>query len=461
MDIKIYNKAIITTWQVAIDKLKEQIASLDQLSSMNAIERGQKKQSLQEQIDSLNADVVKGNQFLYDLEYNPRTLVKKFSDNILEKLKKYATSHKKLPIQILMCLYKLDEKLVFIIKPKELDLNNPAIRIQYLQLCALVQNMLQTVQTAGDQETDPDFIKLLEDLLESTYIAIEGDLPDEMRKGQTTTNYWNDLKQDYDLFPNRRQFVERHLKDFRIAIEGTLPDRKQASHTAAGDSELTPPPELREEQLPTGPELPVTTDSVESTPSPEEQYGIVLKKLQTRSIVKNTLQTKIDRTVNAVDEEVRAKKQRKDPIDYISYNQLLAHLWGLSNSKTNTEAATFIAPFTKLTADVIDTSSLGKKIAGAILAIVGILLIAASIATLVATFGGSSLVSSVGIAFGISLLSSQIVLSTTAGVAAVAGAGLTFWGINKFKEGQGRELSKAIYEVNEELTHLSPTPAPK
>jgi ABC-type thiamin/hydroxymethylpyrimidine transport system permease subunit len=133
-------------------------------------------------------------------------------------------------------------------------------------------------------------------------------------------------------------------------------------------------------------------------------------------------------------------------------------LWDLRNQKTTIDSAKFITIFNKLAED-IDNSSLGKKITGAILAIVGILLIAASIATLVTTFCGSSLVSSVGIALGMSILSSKIVLSTTAGVAAGAGAGLTFWGINKFKERQGQELSSAIYGVKEELTHISPAPA--
>ena len=473
MNIIIYNKAIIATWQLEIDNLKEQIASVDRLSSMNATERGQKIQPLIEKIDSLNADIVKCNKFLTDLETNPQILVKQFSDKILNSLKEYEKNNSKnLPIQIRVCLYKLDKKLDFINQSTESQLPKPAIQIQYLKLCTLVQDMLQEV---NNKKTDPIFIKLLEDLLESTHIAIEGDLPDKMRTGQTTTTYLRELKQDSDLFPDSRQLLayeKKHLKDAHITIKGDLPKEKQASQTATGDrNESTPTPEPIEEQLATEGDIPkekqasetVTGDSDESTSTPEpieEQYDKILKKLQTRLVVKNTLQTKIDRTVAAVDAEVRAKKQKQEIIDYHFYNQLLVHLWDLSNPKTTTDNATFITFFTELTEDVIDTPSLGEKVAGAILAIIGILLIAVSIATLAATFCGSSLVSSVGIALGISLLSSQIVLSTTAVVAAAVGAGLTFWGINKFKEEQGRELSQAIYEVTEELTHLPPTPAP-
>jgi cytochrome c-type biogenesis protein CcmE len=496
MNTIIFNKAIITTWQLEIDSLKLQITSVDGLSALDPAVKVQKKQALQKEIDTLNTNIVECNQFLNDLDSKPQVLVKQFRDKILNSLTGYKNSPpKNLPIQIRICLYKLDEKLDFITQSKESNLPKQAIQIQYLKLCALVQDMLQEVK---DKNTDSAFIKLLENLFESTHVGIEGDLPDNMRTGQTTTTYLRELKQDSNLFPNSRQLLDYEKKYLKNAPAPKIPTEKPASPvatdnsdkttdtpvreeqlatevalpqsnpTATDDSDKSTNTPVREEQLATGVDLPLsnptaTDDNDEPTVTPEsleEQYGKLLTKLQTRSGVKNTLQTKIDRTVEAVDAEVRAKKQKKEIINYSFYNQLLVQLWDLSNPKTTTSSATFIAIFTDFTQQIIDTSSLGKKVAGAILAIIGLLLIAASIATLALTFCGSSLVSSVGIALGVSLLTSKIALSTTASVTAAVGSGLTFWGINKCIEGQGRELSKAIYEVKEECTHLPPSPSP-
>lgn len=63
---------------------------------------------------------------------------------------------------------------------------------------------------------------------------------------------------------------------------------------------------------------------------------------------------------------------------------------------------------------------------GGLLIALGVLLIGASVAGLVTTFGSSSALSAVGIALGLSLLQTQVVLGVTSTIAAATGIGLTF-----------------------------------
>ncbi|WP_240920602.1 hypothetical protein [Legionella longbeachae] len=73
---------------------------------------------------------------------------------------------------------------------------------------------------------------------------------------------------------------------------------------------------------------------------------------------------------------------------------------------------------------------------------------------MVTTFGSSSALSAVGIALGLSLLQTQVVLGVTSTVAAATGIGLTFFtGPNTVKSGQRQGLSQGLIDVKEDIEH--------
>lgn len=182
----------------------------------------------------------------------------------------------------------------------------------------------------------------------------------------------------------------------------------------------------------------------------QEHYESELKYMQTRIVIQNELQNKIDSALKIMSAEVDVKKQKNEFIDYHFYNRVLTDLSKIVSQPHDKAAIQHLGTLAEVAAG---TPQLGKKIAGALMAIVGLALIAASIACLVATFGGSSLASGFGVALGLSLLQSQITLGISASLAALGGIGLSFWGGVKFRERQRQGLSKELEDVKEECLH--------
>lgn len=275
---------------------------------------------------SLTAKVAESIQFLDTLRKKPQDLVNQLSGKIADDLKKYKKSHPKNPIEIRTCLYRLDDKLNFIKQANEAHLPKQAIQIQYLKLCALVQEMYDEVNNKG---VDPGFVELIEHILESTHIGLGADLPDTMRTAQTATTYRRELRQDHDLFPNASQLREYEKKhaaftDTATEDEPVVSIKKEEPVVTSKEEPVVitkdePVVAIKKEPVV------VTTkeDSASHAKSIEEQYEQLLKQLQKRTVVTNTLQNKIDLTVHAVDAEVTAKKRRKEVIDYhFTYNYL-------------------------------------------------------------------------------------------------------------------------------------------
>jgi hypothetical protein len=239
-----------------------------------------------------------------------------------------------------------------------------------------------------------EFTGLLNSLLDQTYINL--DLPDDLQTHQTTAMHYNYLQQQnpglFSISPERLTILE------------------------------------------------------------QERYHYELGHMQARISPQNKLQDKINSALKVLNDEVEAKKQRNEPIDYRFNNRVLADLSKIAAKPNDIATLQHLGTLANTAAG---TPSLGKKIAGALLAIVGIALIATSVACLVATFGGSSFASSFGAALGLSLLQSQITLGIGSSLTALGGIGLSFWGGSKFKEGQRQGLSKELENVKQEA--LLPT----
>jgi hypothetical protein len=257
--------------------------------------------------------------------------------------------------------------------------------------------MLQEMHNRVAQEgQDTEFKGILTTLLDSTHIASNGDLPDAMQTGQSTSTRFN--------------FIAAQNPQFNITPEHLL---------------------VLEEQ----------------------RYALKLSELES-GIYTDEIQKRARAVIDAIKAEVASKKIKNEPIDYRFYSRILEDMWQAMGHRQDQAAIQHLGLLANAASG---SSSTGKKIAGALFALVGVLLIAASIACLVATFGGSALASGFGAALGLSLIQSQICLGITASVTAVAGTSLSFWGGFKFKDGMRQGLSKDIMDFKQEIEETTPT----
>ena len=341
-----------------------------------------------QRIQWLDTHIANGPVFLNNLRTNPHKLVTQLKKDIADAFKLYDDTHPtERSVQVRICLYNLQEKLnYFLLLPQYVSTRN--LQITYLQLCSVLQDMHQRVK---DEGKDSEFSTLLSNLLEHTYISLNGDLPDDLQTGQTTSHYHADLERQNTLFaisPERLMTLE------------------------------------------------------------QEHYEEELKYINSRVVIQNELQNKINSAVNVLSAEVDYKKQHNQFIDYHFYNRVLQDLHQVSAYPKDHATTRHLSQLASVAAGA---PSIGKKVAGALMAVVGVILIAASVACLAATFGGSALASGFGMGLGVSLLSSQVVLGVSSSLTALTGMGLTFWGGFKFKEGLRQGLSKELEGLNDEL----------
>lgn len=332
----------------------------------------------------LNHHIAQGSAFLNTLRTNPQILVQNLKSRIGSALKKYEEEHPQgLSPQVRICLWKIQEKLNF------LSSNQGNVQINYLQLCALLQDMHLRVSA---ERQNKEFTELLNALLEESHVG--SDLPDEMQTNSTTAQHYLLLQQQnpglFNITPDNLLFLE------------------------------------------------------------QEAYQAALVHLQQAAAPANMLQCKIGDAVQVINNEVEAKKLNNELPDYHFY--ILA-LTDLAILKTNPQDAHTAQNLGLLANAANGSPSLGKQIGGALLAVVGVALIVASITCLAMTFGGSSFASAFGVAVGLSLLQSQITLSIAATLSITAGISFTLWGSSICKEGQRQGLSKELEAVKEEALH--------
>lgn len=343
------------------------------------------------QLTALEQQITHGSAFLHTLSTKPEVLVTRLKQAILTTFKAYDNAHPtaRSP-QVRICLYAIEQKLNMLTRAPELH-TVTGLQGSYLDLCAMLYDMHNRIEQEGQ---DTRFKNLLTNLLATTHIAANGDLPDAMHTGQATTTRFALLAQQNELFSLTKQQLER--------LE-------------------------------------------------EQGYEHSLQELK-QGIFVGELDKKIQAVSKAVQSEVAAKKHAKQAVDYRFYTHVLNEVWHAVNHRQDAASLQHLVVLADAAAGRPTTS---KKIAGALMVLAGTLLIATSIACLLATFGASSLASGFGVALGISVVQSQICLAVGAGATTLAGSGLTFWGINTFKAGMRQGLSKDLLDLQHEVQHSS------
>ncbi len=344
-------------------------------------------------INTLNHTIQKGSDFLNKLHTNPQPLILELKNKIIAAFQTYKDNHPQgLSPQVRICLIKIQERLNYLtLDPHTHSLND--FQTNYLHIHTLLKSMHDQIIAEGENR---EFSDLLNSLLEETHI--DTDLPDDLQTHKSFNEHYQHLQQ---LNPSLFMFSIEELTTFE-----------------------------------------------------QQYYQSQLNQLQNRAFKENSLQKKINAALRIISEEVEAKKQKQELIDYHYYNQVLNDLAIIA---IDPKANSTIQHLNTLAQVSSGTPDLGKKIAGALLAVLGVVLIATSITCLVATFGASSFASAFGVALGVGLLESQITLGMSGSLLAMGGIGFSFWGGMKFKEGQRQGLSKALEEIKEEALQSIPS----
>lgn len=261
-------------------------------------------------------------------------------------------------------------------------------QVTYLRLCTFLWKMVY--ETAADAE----FIDTLKELIESTHVAEFGDLPDSLATGS--------LAQDH----------------FRKAVR-------------ANDQLLTP-------------------SEVHFLCLEQERFNFCSKqgRIQAQSCSNPHLKSKILNAFNLIDLDIQRLRQEGKDIDYHFYTRAVNDLAHIAANPQDLAAGQRLAKLTEVASGAPDRR---KQVLGALAVVVGVLLIAASIAGFVMTFGGSSFASAFGVSLGLSLVSSQIALGIGSGVVSTVGLGMTFFGEQKRESGLRQGLSKELNDIKDDV----------
>lgn len=336
--------------------------------------------------------------FLRTLQENPLELVQTLATRLQKAFNDYEDTHltglsPQVRISLIAARYGLGELTRYEsgYNPEALQLQ-PIHRSNYLRLCGFIWDMYTRVR---QENLDTAFEKTLADLVESTHVLQQGDLPDHWQTNYSA-NAWFEVSKNANLGV--------------FAIQ------------------------------------PAQIDNIE-----EQIFNDKLVHLKRNNILSNNIQRHIMNAAELIEAEVAMKKQKQESIDYHFYGRTVCVLTDALNNPNDVQAIKRLGDIAECASG---SPSVGKQVLGGLLIALGVLLIGASVAGMVTTFGSSSALSAVGIALGLSLLQTQVVLGVTSTVAAATGIGLTFFtGPNTVKSGQRQGLSQGLIDVKEDIEH--------
>lgn len=335
--------------------------------------------------------------FLRTLHENPLELVQTLANKLQKAFNDYEDTHltglfPQVRISLIAARYGLDELTRYEsgYNPEALQFQ-PTHRANYLRLCGFIWDMYSRVK---QESQDAEFEKKLAELVESTHVLQHGDLPDQWQTNYSA-NAWFDTSKNANLGV--------------FAIQ------------------------------------PAQLENIE-----EQIFNDGLVHLKRNNVLSN-VQRHIMNAAELIEAEVAMKKQKQEPIDYHFYGRTVCVLTDVFNNPNDIQAAKRLGDIAEFASG---SPSVGKQVLGGLLIALGVLLIGASVAGLVTTLGSSSALSAVGIALGLSLLQTQVVLGVTSTVVAATGIGLTFFtGPNTVKSGQRQGLSQGLIDVKEDIEH--------
>lgn len=378
--------------------------------------------------ESLNLYIESAINFLTQLQQNPENMFNSLLKKTKIQLNAYDKSHTNQPVLVRLSLYKLEEKLEAIKKHittsattpvfeplyqdflrdlqplKPANTNNPAEwHKKYLVLIGFLWDMHHNVTEINE------FKACIFSLLCDGHIDDRSDLPDEMKTG---TNCDIQFKQVKDIETNKALFN---------TTEEQLLTEETTNYIDAYDKFLA--------FANTGKEK------------------LHLHALELAKVIKAEATRKRNHTPN-----IMTGASTEQPFNKKTYTEILtlSHKFATNSPLSEMD----IDRYVYLAENVPGTPSLAKKIGGIMIAILGAVLIGLSISLAIASFGGSSIFSAIGIAIGTTLIAQSLAVT-----ACVASTGVVAGGCGMFAHGRRKGISKSMHNFLEEAELPRPAKA--
>ncbi|CEK10332.1 hypothetical protein [Legionella hackeliae] len=340
-------------------------------------------------------------KFLERLNNNPADLVNSLHQKLLNDFRQYEDHHPAgLSPRVRFCLLNIEEKLKELYTAPALSYlrfgfeEQQRHQINYLRLCGFILDMYRQVKAEGQSE---EFTDLLIGLVNDLHIGESDDLPDLLATGVTAQSYFQAAKG-----PNK--FLCDLNDEQLVQYEATIFRDK---YTLLSNNSL---------------------------------FG------------RNSVQLSMAKAMSLIADEINGKILKNEPVDYHFYTAVTNDFLQIFTPQS--EKA--IKHLGVLAEHASGAPSLGKQIGGALLVVIGLTILTASIVGLAATFGGSSFFSAYGIGLGLSMLQFQVAFGTLFTATTFAGSGLTFFGGRVYKQGTQQGLSKELAHLQEECQKPNP-----
>lgn len=348
------------------------------------------------QNDQIQQQIESARAFLNVLVSNPRTLVMDLREKLLAVVSAYEDKHmSNQSLAVRSCLHAIHSGLPSLI----FDVADIKTQQEnYLRLCGFVADMYSRVQRENKNDV---FLSTLAEVINTTHLDPQEDLLDELNIP------WNAMSW------------------FRAATKG------QPHIFAITESDLY-------------------SDEV-------QRYQQTMNRLLSNSLVQATyLQQSIRRSAEAIDIEICEKLRRNEPIDYHFYICLANTLTQLHYDSSNLRATERLHHIAE---QATGTSSVGKKLLGALMVVLGAMMVITSLAAFASSLGSTSALSAWGSAFGLHLIQTQVAaLTLSCTITAAVASGLTFWGARTVNASARQGLSQDLMDTYDAaLTHAGPT----
>jgi hypothetical protein len=331
--------------------------------------------------------------FLETLENDPERLVNELKEKILNLINKYEAKHFiRLSPQVRISLLQIHNGLNLLAPNSP---NQREQQINYLRLCAFLTDLFERVKF---ENQDKIFLKNLVTLINFTHIHPQGDLPGRLKTNSCAQTCFKELRNKH---PSTFAELDRNLVEIEWKKFMELRDRL----------------------------------------------------LDPLSIPQTLLQQKIIRAAHTLRAEVEDKIRKNKVIDFYFYTRIAENLCKVYTNPEDMEATANLAQIAKYTTGA---ASIGKKLAGSILIVLGILLIATSITMLVGSSGISAPLSALAVTLGLNLVK-PVVIGAIASASFSFGGGFTFWGTALIKQSNPKGFSKELIEVQEEIINRTPS----
>lgn len=247
------------------------------------------------------------------------------------------------------------------------------------------------------ENKDAAFLRCLTTLLENAHIHPEGDLPDELHTGFNALVWYQNA---FPNMPNEQSF----LNDEAAAYE-------------------------RESAF----------------------------LLHPNAVHPTELKTRIAYAAYLINSEIKNTIRDNKPVDYHFYTNAVRNLYAVYHNPGNQIATKRLGDLAEY---AVGAPSVNKKIAGALLVVLGALIIAASMTALILSAGASSPFTAWGMALGLGAIQAKSVLGIGIGVGMASGYGLSFWGGAAFASGMRHGLSKELLNIKKEAAEHEELPPP-